>query len=191
MDRGSFSSEQDAHLCRRAQDGDVSSANRLIQEYLPFVRSIVSRFRSTALESEDLLQEGLIGLFNAVLAYDSSRGVAFSSFAYRCVHNRLLSAIAAAGGPPGAAGYSEEELSAFSEKTQAAGSDPQEILQTRENMRSWTLRARQCLSPMEQRVLGLYLSGDSYREIAERLQKSEKSVDNAMQRARRKMRLQR
>lgn len=176
--------EHDAQLCRRAQAGDVSSANLLIAEYLPFVRRMVFRCRSAAAETDDLLQEGLIGLFNAVLAYDETRGAAFSSFAYRCVLNRLLSALADAVSVP-----TEEELAALLAKIPEP-EDPQEILQKREDAARWMEEAEKCLSKFEQRVLQLHLKGATYREIAARLQTTEKSVDNAMQRVRRKLRVQ-
>jgi len=179
MEQELLQSQRDGLLCRRAQSGDLACANRLIQDYLPLVRHLVYRCRCDALESEDLLQEGLIGLFNAVLAYDAARGASFSTFAYRCVQNRLRSAVAAA--VSGAPTYPEREIP-------SAAGDPQDILQARENLRAWEARAQECLSEREKRVLRLYLGGNSYREIAGRLETSEKSVDNAMQRVRRKMR---
>lgn len=174
--------ECDTELCRRAQAGDVSCANQLISEYLPFVRRLVFRCRCASAETDDLLQEGLIGLFNAVLAYDGTRGAAFSSFAYRCVLNRLRTAISAGSNAP-----SEEELAALLAKVPEP-EDPQEILQKREDVSRWMERAEKCLSKFEQRVLQLHLKGATYREMAERLQTTEKSVDNAMQRVRRKLR---
>ncbi len=170
--------EQDALLCGKAQTGDIAAANRLIQAYLPLVRHFVGRCRSDALEPEDLLQEGLIGLFNAVLAYDAARGAAFSTFAYHCVQNRLRNALTQASG---AAVYPGQEMP-------AAAGDPQEILQSHENLRAWEQRAQEILSAREKQVLRLYLSDCSYREIADRLNTTEKSVDNTMQRVRRKMR---
>ncbi len=179
MEQRSGQEREDARLCARAQAGDVGAANLLIRTHLPLVRHLVSRCGSESVESEDLLQEGLIGLFQAVLAYDGARGAAFSTFAYRCVRNRLLSALSEAADPPPAFPGREEA---------ASQGDPQEILQSRENLQALSARARECLSKREREVLRLYLEGLTYREIAGALETTEKSVDNAMQRVRRKLR---
>ena len=186
MQDASSRGAHDSDLCRRAQAGDVSAANLLISEYLPFVRHMVYRFRCGDLETDDLLQEGLIGLFNAVLAYDEGRGAAFSSFAYKCVLNRLRSAISA-GSAAGDGFLSDEELAALLAKNPSP-EDPQEILQKQEDVSGWMETASNCLSDFEQRVLRLHLKGASYREMAHRLETSEKAIDNAMQRIRRKLR---
>ena len=166
---------------------DSASVNRLVEEYFPLVRHIANRFRGSAAETDDLLQEGLIGLLYAVRAYDANRRVAFSTFAYRCITNRILTVVSSAEKKPPGVSLSDPQI-ADSLLSGGRPNDPQEILIARETVRRWADEAVQMLSAFERKALWLYLTGYSYCEASKILHTSEKKVDNALQRARRKLR---
>ena len=167
-------------------ESGAASINERIEQYLPMVRRIANRFCSGAQEPEDLLQEGLIGLLYAVRTYDAGRQVSFSAFAYRCILNRVLTAVSSG------KGRQNVSLSALSDESvlpkRLSPVDPQEVLIAREEAQRWLQTAQKKLSPLEYRVLRLHLAGYSYEEIARRLAVGEKTIDNALWRARKKLR---
>lgn len=162
--------------------------NGLLERYLPMVHSRANAFRQRGVETDDLIQEGVIGLLYAIRAYDHKFGTSFETFAYVCITNRLRSAVATASRklpivsldscPPWGENYWDT--------TQE--DDPQEIVINREQFGQWLQRVDTCLSGFEHQVIRYYLGGYSYQEIAQLLQSTIKAVDNALQRARRKLR---
>ena len=148
-------------------DGDLPDGRPLdesvrIESYLPLVHSRVNVFRHCGIEPDDLFQEGII---------------------------RLRSAVTAAGRNIYAVSYDEWQNSEhpLSEEPEG-GADPQEIVAGREEMARWRQMVSQRLSDFERRAIGLFLNGYSYEEIAVVLHHPVKAVDNALQRARRKLR---
>ena len=175
-------------------DGDLPDGRPLdesvrIESYLPLVHSRVNVFRHCGIEPDDLFQEGIIGLLNAVRSYRPECGASFETFAYTCITNRLRSAVTAAGRNIYAVSYDEWQNSEhpLSEEPEG-GADPQEIVAGREEMARWRQVVSQRLSDFERRAIGLFLNGYSYEEIAVVLHHPVKAVDNALQRARRKLR---
>lgn len=175
-------------------DGDLPDGRPLdesvrIESYLPLVHSRVNAFRHCGIEPDDLFQEGIIGLLNAVRSYRPECGASFETFAYTCITNRLRSAVTAAGRNIYAVSYDEWQNSEhpLSEEPEG-GADPQEIVAGREEMARWRQMVSQRLSDFERRAIGLFLNGYSYEEIAVVLHHPVKAVDNALQRARRKLR---
>lgn len=173
-----------------AQSATAKTAgeNRLLERYLPLVRSRANAFRQRGVETDDLIQEGVIGLLYAIRAYDHKFSTSFETFAYVCITNRLRSAVTTAGQklqtvsldscPP----LGENLWNTTQEK------DPQEIVISREQFGQWLQRVDACLSGFEHQVIRYYLGGYSYQEIAQLLRSTTKAVDNALQRARRKLR---
>ncbi|WMJ84399.1 sigma-70 family RNA polymerase sigma factor [Oscillospiraceae bacterium LTW-04] len=166
----------------------AAGENGLLERYLPMVHSRANAFRQKGVETDDLIQEGVIGLLHAIRAYDHKYGASFETFAYVCITNRLRSAVATASRklpivslescPPWGENYwktTQEE-------------DPQEIVINREQLGQWLHRVDTCLSGFEHQVIRYYLGGYSYQEIARLLQSTTKAVDNALQRTRRKLR---
>lgn len=166
----------------------TAGENGLLERYLPLVHSRANAFRKKGVETDDLIQEGVIGLLYAIRAYDHKFGTSFETFAYVCITNRLRSAVATASRklpivsldscPP----WEENFWSPAQEE------DPQEIVINREQYGQWLQRVDICLSGFEHQVIRYYLGGYSYQEIAQLLQSTTKAVDNALQRARRKLR---
>lgn len=158
-----------------------------IERYLPLVRSRANAFRQKGIDTDDLFQEGVIGLIYAMRAFDSSMGASFETFAYVCITNRLKNAVTAAGKISSAESY-ENAFLPDELPFEAAREDPQEILISREGVQQWLDNVKNCLSDFEQRAIRLYLSGYSYQEMAASLQSTTKAVDNALWRARKKLR---
>ncbi|MFV0497843.1 MAG: sigma-70 family RNA polymerase sigma factor [Candidatus Fimivivens sp.] len=159
----------------------------LLERYLPMVHSRAKAFRQRGVETDDLVQEGVIGLLQAIRAYDHRYGASFETFAYVCITNRLRSAVAAANQKLPI--VSLEQCSPWGENYwKALQADPQEIVISCDQLGQWLHRVNTCLSDFEHQVIRYYLSGYSYHEIARLLQSTTKAVDNALQRTRRKLR---
>lgn len=168
---------------------ETSVENGRLERYLPLVRSRANAFRQKGIETDDLVQEGVIGLLYAIRAYDHRPGVSFETFAYVCITNRLRSAVAAVGRKPDTVSLDGclslgETLHHLAQEEE----DPQEIVISRERFDQWLQRVAARLSGFEHQVIRYYLGGYSYQEMAQLLQSTTKAVDNALQRARRKLR---
>lgn len=161
----------------------TESISRLVEEYRPLVFAIAARFHG--LEFDDLVQEGMLGLWNAARRFDSSQGSSFGAFASLCIQRRML-AVAASHRKRAEVSYEvfEEELSTREDGT----SDPEKLLILKEDVAAVQQRIRDILSPLEQQILQLYLEGLSYQKIAQKLEITPKAVDNGLQRLRRKLR---
>ncbi|MGN1030932.1 MAG: sigma-70 family RNA polymerase sigma factor [Butyricicoccaceae bacterium] len=183
----------DEALCERAQHGGTEAESELAVRYFRLVKSCVRPYFLAGGDSEDLIQEGMIGLLGAIRSYTAERGGSFASFARVCIQHRVFSAIrsAAAAGQelPMQAG---EIAPLFDDNPDAAasasmpGSDPMVLVIGMEEHRERIRALTELLSPLEESVLSLYLEGYSLAEIAQRLGKQIKSVDNALQRIKRK-----
>lgn len=186
----------DEQLIQNLRDGDVAVIDYIMEKYKDFVRKKVRVMYLLGGENDDLIQEGMIGLFKAVQDYDEKKGMSFSSFANLCVSRQLSTAIEASqrkkhlplnsyislyGG-----GESEEENSGALIDTiqDDNGENPEEIILSREAAENFRAELNEALSSFEQKVLYLHLMGTGYVKIAELLNKSPKAVDNAIQRIR-------
>lgn len=187
---GDLSEEQLVGLSARGND---EAFGVLFVLYAPRIRAKVSRCR-VRLDEDDLFQEGAIGLLDAVRHYRPGSGSSFRAFASVCIERRIYTAVRASmrqkNLPRGQqfslnSGAEEQMLGEAGGQT---GADPAEALLSKEKYRSITKIVDQNLSGMEHKVFKLYLSGRSYQEIAIESGLSEKSVDNALQRIRRKLR---
>ncbi|MBQ2780100.1 MAG: sigma-70 family RNA polymerase sigma factor [Clostridia bacterium] len=178
----SVESLSDEELVSAYLSGDELAFAILVQRYTPLIRAQSSYFSVSLSEYEDLKQEGMLGLLSAVRAFEPQRGRSFRSFALVCSRNRMLSSVR--NRHVVVEPMSDEELAAFPSELDA---DPAHRLQKQEdtaNLRRW-LHNR--LSKLEYPVLYLFLNGQSYEQIAEALSVTEKAVDNALQRIRKKI----
>lgn len=179
----------DGELARLVRAGDSDAFAELTGRYMSLIRFKAAPFHSTQLETDDLCQEGLLGLLNAARTYDAANGAAFRTYAGVCVANRMIMAYRSA------LSRKNEPLSNFvslsgDEGGLALGSDgldPEDVLASSESVDLLWRRIRSVLSDQELRVLKLYLSGYSYAEIAGKLAIAPKAADNALQRARTKL----
>jgi len=186
--------EQELH--NLISQGDASAENELVSRYTTLVRICARPYFLVGGDSEDLIQEGMMGLLSAVRQYDSSTGASFKTFAEKCVKNRIIGAVKSASRlkhVPLNDGVSLEEiLSNESQPNSAVLADsfirmPEEQVLARECTNDFISSYSRYLSKFETTVLNHYLNGLSYSEIADTLGRSVKSVDNAVQRIRHKL----
>ena len=186
---------EDLQLRQLALDGDRNAEEELVSRYVRLVRACARPFFLAGGDSEDLIQEGMFGLISAMRQYSPDTGASFRTFAEHCIRMRLLSAVKSASRLkhfPLNDGMSFEQLSddpstqlsAFPETYRQS---PEDLVLARESKKELYNAFTSCLSRLELQVLDLYLEGLSYREIALKLNKESKAVDNAVQRIRRKL----
>ena len=179
----------DEELVERIRAGETSCMDTLIERYKRQVRNQARTRYLIGGDSDDLIQEGMLGLFKAIRDYRPEKEASFEAFAKLCISRQLYSAVQAAGRqkhvPLNTYVELSDQLDAQDDGPQ--GKSPEELLIDRENMEKLKEEIWQLLSPMEKKILRSYLDGESYTETASRLNKSPKSVDNALQRIRRKL----
>ena len=186
----------DERLCELAHGGDQIAEEALVSRYTRLVRQLARPFYLAGGDSDDLIQEGMIGLIYGVREYNGSRNAAFRTFAEICIRNRLYSAVRAASRDKHSPLNQSIplEIPFFdSRTTSSVGAhllshvDPEEFIIGREDARDTLRGVRKQLSEFEAKILGYYLDGLTIKEMAEAVKKSPKSVDNAVQRIRRKI----
>ena len=179
----------DEQLCQALQNGDRQAEELLAARYHRLVRSCARPYFLSGGDSEDLMQEGMFGLIKAMREYRQDRDASFYTFASTCIRNRLLNVVkVAAGGKHLPLNQSVPLNPAlFDLNSSPAQADPEVLLIDREKTTSLLENACKQLSELEVKILGYYLDGLTYREIADAVGKSTKSVDNAVQRIRRKI----
>ncbi len=191
-----YSSLKDDELISLARSGDRAAEDELVRRYTRLVKSCSRPFFLVGGDGEDLIQEGMLGLLSAIREYDSSMNAAFKTYAEICVKRRIYSAIKMASrkkhGPLNEMVSFEDILSDESQSgaTVPGGSlrrIPEDQILAQESADEIIQAYSQCLSKFEAKILELYLSGLSYSEIAEICGREVKSVDNAVQRIRRKL----
>ena len=163
-------------------EGSHEAMRELITRYTRLVRACARPLFLAGGDNEDLVQEGMIGLLDAIRSFSSGCGVPFEAFASVCIRRRMISAIRAASARKHAPLNDAVPLEALP----VLNGDPESELIGRESFRTFMEGLQGCLSGTERKILDLYLEGFSYREIAQRVGREPKSVDNAVQRIRRK-----
>ena len=182
----------DETLCTLAASGDRIAEEVLVTRYNRLVRICARPFFLAGGDSEDLIQEGMFGLLKAIREFDPERDAAFRTFAEVCIRNRIRSAVAAAARGKHAPLNDSVSLEApfwaeQSDRSGPAQDSPEDMLIGREEHLERLGLLKGQLSGFESDVLKLYLRGLSYQEIAQEMHRSRKSVDNAVQRIRRKV----
>lgn len=185
----------DEELCALAAGGVRQAEEVLVARYNRMVRTCARPFFLAGGDSEDLTQEGMVGLIHAVREYDGTKEASFRTFAEICIRNRLYSVLRAAARDKHAPLNQSVPLDTpfFDSNSYTSGTNnlaqrnPEEFLIDREHTAALLSGVRKQLSEFEAKILGYYLDGLSCREIAETVGKPPKSVDNAVQRIRRKV----
>ncbi len=179
-----FNDMSDDELAVAAKNSKTA-ANALAARYLRLVFTKSGIYANSNTDSDDLCQEGLLGLLSAVAAFSPERNVKFSTFAEVCIENRMKSLLAK--GSKSAAPVADiDELAELQGENDYE--TPESIYLCKAYVSELLDSINKVLSPAERRVFELCVSGHSYRSAAGKLGITEKSVDNAMQRARRKIR---
>ena len=179
----------DEALCTALQNGTSAAGDILAHRYRKLVRCCAHPYFLAGGDSEDLLQEGMFGLIKAMREFRADREASFQTFAEVCIRSRLCSVIRASRAGKHSPLNESVPLNAFLLEAQPQYSqlDPEDLLIDREKAAALLNQVRSQLSELEVRVLDLYLDGCSCGEIAATVGKSYKSVDNAVQRIRRKI----
>lgn len=180
--------QTDEDLAEKAQSGDALATEALILRYNHAVRARARQFFLAGGETEDLVQEGMIGLYFAVRDYRRESGKSFKNFAYLCVTRRMYDAIGKM--TTKKSSVLTESVSLFDGNVLDIldeRASPEERLLDSEARAEFQIRLMRELSDFEYRVLNMYLEGMSYSQICEATKKPFKSVDNALVRAKRKL----
>lgn len=190
-----YTALNDVQLQKLSAQGERLAEEALAERYMRQVRCCARPFVLAGGDSEDLIQEGMFGLISAIRQFNPEAGVSFRTFAEHCIKMRLLSAVKSASRLkhfPLNDGISLEQLTEDSSSQLSATSEifrnsPEVLVLARESKEELYALFSRCLSRLEKSVLSLYLDGFSYSEIAARLNKDPKAIDNAVQRIRRKL----
>lgn len=181
MDTTIFS---DPSLLLRARENEPEALAAIFGQMTGLVASIAASYYLAGGDQDDLLQEGFIGLLRAVRTYDSTRCDSFEKYAKICIHRSILSAIKSASRKKHAPLNDSVEIS---DQLPQQSANPEDLFVMRENLVSMYAMIDIKLTPLERSVLDLYVEGLSHKEIAARLSKNCKAVDNALSRIRNKL----
>lgn len=196
MDR--YQNLSDEELIQRLRAGDAGIMDYVLYKYKPLVRKKANAMFLIGGDTDDLIQEGMIGLFKAIRDFRQEKEASFYHFAEICITRQIYSAVEASNRKKHAplntyvSFYSEtgEEGQPLSEVLISEISDnPEERMIERENVEQFLEKIRENLSKMECKVLDDYLSGLNYQQIAEKMGKQPKAIDNALQRIKNKIRM--
>ncbi len=181
--------KSDEELVLLYRSGVTEAVDVLMDRYKLLVRRMSRARFLIGGDEEDLIQEGMIGLYKAVRDFQTDKNASFRTFAKLCIDRQMIKAIASSNSRKhmplnNFISLSDEE---WDEKTEAAKDSPEDVIIRQELHKELLARMKKGLSPLERNVLDLYLNGLDYREIAERLERTPKSTDNALQRIRHKI----
>ncbi|MBE5921070.1 MAG: sigma-70 family RNA polymerase sigma factor [Pseudobutyrivibrio ruminis] len=184
--RKQYSHYSDEELVKMYQDGDQAVLNFICEKYKPLVLKNSKKYFLVGGENEDLIQEGMIGLFSAIGDYDITSEVTFFHFAQMCIDRQMIKAIEASNrkkhSPLNAyVSLYDEEGEELDEPAYLADDPAELVIEAQENL-DLIDRLKQALSPMEKQVFDLYMQDLDYKEIAAKLGKPEKSIDNTLTR---------
>lgn len=191
---------QDEEIINKIKAGDKSALNYLMEKYKELVNMKVSKYYIIGAEKEDIVQEGMIGLYKAIKSYSDDKNTSFKSFANMCIERQLITAIKSSNRQKHMPlnSYLSLNMTAFENEdgnndTQIVDvlentviEDPLDTITKKEYFSSVENVIDSSLSDFEKKVLNRYVQGESYVKIAERLDAPVKSVDNAIQRIRKK-----
>ena len=188
----------DEQIVQLAQAGEEPALVYLLNKYKNFVRSKARSYFLIGADHEDIVQEGMIGLFKAIRDYREDNLSSFRAFAELCITRQIITAIKTATRQKhiplnsyvslNKPIYDEEsDRTLLDVITEGYLANPEDVLINREDMSLIEVRIAQSLSPLERQVLAKYLQGKSYQEISRDMNRQIKSIDNALQRVKRKL----
>ncbi|MCL2663523.1 MAG: sigma-70 family RNA polymerase sigma factor [Oscillospiraceae bacterium] len=179
-------------VTKRASVNNSASEESLVSEYAWLVRACARPYFLAGGDSEDLIQEGMLGLLSAIRTYDPDKGAKFSTYAEFCIRRRVYSAIKSASGNKHTPlnSYISLESSQLEESNAPSTYHPrvpEDFIIAREQAGEVEKLLYGALSKFESSVLELFLEGTTYKDMATKLGKPDKSIDNAVQRIRKKL----
>ncbi len=198
LDMAAYVNMEDEEIVEEAKTGDSLALEYLITKYKNFVRVKARSYFLIGADREDIIQEGMIGLYKAIRDYNKDKLTSFKAFAELCITRQIITAIKTATRQKhiplnsyislNKPIYDEESDRTLLDIISGAKvTDPEELIISSEELYSMESKIVELLSALECKVLMAYLDGKSYQEIAEELDRHVKSIDNALQRVKRKL----
>lgn len=202
MDSRHYENLADEEVVRRAKAGEDKAVDYLMEKHKNLVRKKARTMFLVGGDTDDLIQEGMIGLYRAIRDYNEEKQASFQTFANLCIVRQIYSAIKASNRQKNIplntyisiyATVTDEQGNAVGENflldemMGLAGDSPEDIVIDRENVARMEKMFKDSLSKLEEKVLGLYLNGMTYTQIAEAMGRTPKSIDNALQRIKGKL----
>lgn len=198
MEPEAYQDLSDEQLIEKLRSGDTRIMDYILDKYKPLVRKRANAMFLIGGDTDDLIQEGMIGLFKAIRDYNGEKEASFFHFAQLCITRQLYSAVEASNrkkhaplnsyisfySDPGDEGKSLAET-----LTTGVMDNPEQMMIDQENTALFWEKLKEDLSKMEKVVLDEYLSGQNYQQIAQKMGKSPKAIDNALQRIKTKIRM--
>lgn len=190
--KNSFLNIPDENIATLAAAGDNNAMDFLLEKHRNMVRAIARGFFLFGGDNDDVLQEGMIGLFKAIRDFDAEKNVSFIAFSRLCIKRQIITAVKTANRNKNkplnnALSLEQSDFSVQSPFWVGADENPESIIIEQESISFITHQVSDKLSTFEQKVLSLYLGGKTYSEISRELNKEPKSIDNAIQRIKRKL----
>jgi len=189
---------EDEQLIESVHNGESEALDYLIHKYRNFVRAKARSYFLIGADKEDIIQEGMIGLYKAIRDYKEDKLTSFKAFAELCITRQIITAIKTATRQKHIPlnSYVSLDKPIYDEESDRTLMDvitgakilnPEELIINREKYDNIEGKITELLSDLERKVLALYLDGQSYQEISEELNRHVKSIDNALQRVKRKL----
>ncbi|WP_097073452.1 RNA polymerase sporulation sigma factor SigH [Ureibacillus xyleni] len=193
-----FEDFADEQLVEQVHQGNTEALDYLITKYRMFVKAKARSYFLIGADKEDIVQEGMIGLYKAVRDFKGDKLSSFRAFAELCITRQIITAIKTATRQKHIPlnSYVSLDKPIYDEEsdrtlmdiiTSSESEDPEHLMINREEYSHLEMKIGEILSELEQQVLALYLDGQSYNEISEELNRHVKSIDNALQRVKRKL----
>ena len=187
-----YSEKSDEELVLLAKVGDVTATEMLVNRYRNFAKTCSKSYFLVGADREDVVQEGMIGLYKAIVSFQADKEVSFKTFAMLCIKRQIISAVKMSTRqkhqPLNAyVSLNDEGGTGDSGCLSVSGADPEKLVIEVETVAVTHKQIDELLSPFEAEVLMYHLNGVSYGKIAERLGREPKAVDNALQRIKHKV----
>lgn len=198
LEEKNYESLEDEQVIELVHQGDSDALDFLIHKYRNFVRAKARSYFLIGADREDIVQEGMIGLYKAIRDFKEDKLTSFKAFAELCITRQIITAIKTATRQKHIPlnSYVSLDKPIYDEESDRTLMDvisgakmlnPEELLISREEYEHIESKMSELLSDLERKVLALYLDGRSYQEISEELNRHVKSIDNALQRVKRKL----
>lgn len=191
-----YGSLRDEELIEKLRAGDEKIMDYILDKYKPLVRKKANTMYLIGGDTDDLIQEGMIGLFKAIRDYNKEKESSFYHFAELCISRQIYTVVEASNRKKHAplnsyvslySGTNEDGVVLADSLTTGAMENPEQMMIDQENLVLFVERLKERLSKMERQVLDYYLAGLNYQQIALEMAKSPKTIDNALQRIKAKV----
>ena len=187
---------KDEELIEQLRLGDDKIMDFILDKYKPLVRKKANAMYLIGGDTDDLIQEGMIGLFKAIRDFSKEKESSFFHFAELCISRQIYTAVEASNRKKHAplntyislySGTNEDGVVLADSLMAGLEENPEQMMIDQENMALFWEQLKECLSKLEREVLDYYLAGLNYQQIAEQMEKSPKSIDNALHRIKEKL----